>query len=154
MTLATIAQHVGETFFTSPWMTIDEQHLAQFAYSTYLDPDHADLTASKNNPLGSTLVDGFLLTSMLTMFHFNNSPVREPGIYGFNYGMDRVRFTHPVFVGEELRCVATLEKVDERPDGRVLVTTNNVIELKHTDKPAMVATWVTLFATLDGTSEA
>ena len=103
--LSDLAHHIGETYFESPWMSIDEPHLSQFAYATYLDPAFTDLTASKNNPLGATLVDGFLLMSMLTAFHFNNSPVAGDGLYGFNYGMDRVRFTHPVFVGEKIRCV-------------------------------------------------
>ncbi len=145
--LPQLADHVGELFFESPWMAIDPEHLGQFAYSTYLDPDYTDLTASRNNPLGAELVDGFLLLSMLTAFHFNNSPIEGEGIYGFNYGMDRVRFTHPVFVGQRIRCVASIAAVDPREDGTYLVTTDNTIEIEGNDKPAMVARWVSLFAT-------
>ena len=144
--LSDLAHHIGETYFESPWMSIDEPHLAQFAYATYLDPAFTDLTASKNNPLGATLVDGFLLMSA---FHFNNSPVAGEGLYGFNYGMDRVRFTHPVFVGEKIRCVATLAEVEARADGTYLVKTDNTIEIEGKDKPAMVARWLSLFATRD-----
>lgn len=147
--LSDLANHIGETYFESPWMSIDEPHLSQFAYATYLDPAFTDLTASKNNPLGATLVDGFLLMSMLTAFHFNNSPVSGDGLYGFNYGMDRVRFTHPVFVGEKIRCVATLDEVEARADGTYLVKTDNTIEIEGKDKPAMVARWISLFATRD-----
>ena len=136
--LPELTDHVGELFFESPWMAIDQEHL---------DPAYTDLTASKNNPLGAELVDGFLLLSMLTAFHFNNSPIKGDGIYGFNYGMDRVRFTHPVFVGQRIRCVATVAAVDPREDGTYLVTTDNTIEIEGVEKPAMVARWVSLFAT-------
>lgn len=145
--LTDLAHHRGETFFESPWMTIDEKHLSQFAYATYLDPEFTDLTASRNNPLGSGLVDGFLLMSLLTAFSFNNSPVKGEGIYGFNYGMDRVRFTHPVFVGQRIRCVSILAEVEPRPDGTCLVKTDNTIEIEGQQKPAMIARWLTLFAT-------
>ena len=145
--LTDLSEHVGEEFFTSDWLEIDADHLSQFAYATYLDPSVTDLTASRNNPLGSSLVDGFLLTSLLTAFHFNHSPVAGEGIYGFNYGMDRVRYTSPVFLGQRIRCVATLAEVEPRPDGTVLVKTDNVIEIEGADKPAMVARWLSLFAT-------
>lgn len=147
VTLAELESLVGKTFFESPWMSIDQEHLKQFAFATYLDDEHADLTASKNNPLGSTLVDGFLLLSMLTMFHFNNSPIKGEGIYGFNYGTDRVRFMNPVFVGENIRLVSTIVSAETRPDGTVLVTSDNTVEIEGKEKPAMVARWVSLFAT-------
>lgn len=147
ISLTDLHQHVGEAFFTSDWLAIDADHLSAFATASYLDPEHADLTASKNNPLGATLVDGFLLTSLLTMFHFNHSPVRGEGIYGFNYGLDRVRYTHPVFIGQRLRCISTIAEVTPRPDGTVLVATDNTIEIEDEAKPAMVARWLSLFAT-------
>ncbi|KRA24567.1 hypothetical protein ASD65_09190 [Microbacterium sp. Root61] len=149
MPLPTIVEHVGSTFFESPWMSVDSEHLGQFAVATYLDPAHTDLTASKNNPLGATLVDGFLLLSMLTSFHFNESPLSGEGIYGFNYGLDRVRFAHPVFVGQRIRCVSVLVEAEARGDGTWLVKTDNTIEIEGEDKPAMVARWVCLYATRD-----
>lgn len=145
--LSELERHVGEELFRSPYMAIDDEHLGQFAFSTYLDPTYTDLTASKNNPLGATLIDGFLLLSMLTAFQFNNSPLAETGVYGFNYGLERVRFTRPVFLGENIRCVATLAEAEERPDGTWRVVTDNVIEVEGSDKPAMVARWVCLYAT-------
>jgi acyl dehydratase len=147
--LAEIPGHVGKKFFQSPWTSVDAAHLSQFAWATYLDPEVTDLTASKNNPLGATLVDGFLLLSMLTALYFNNSPLSDAGIYGFNYGLDRVRFTHSVFVGQSIRCTATLVEADPRPDGSWRVVTDNVIEIQGEDKPAMVARWVCLYARRD-----
>lgn len=143
-----LRDYLGTTLFTSPWITIDQEHLAQFSWSTYLDPEYTDLTASKNNPYGSELVDGFLLVSLLTSIQFNYSPVRVSGIYGLNYGLDRVRFVSPVFVGQRIRFVSVLDKLEPRGEG-VLVTTTNTIEIEGQDKPAMVATWLTLQMTVD-----
>ena len=148
--LAQAHAKVGEALFVSPWTEVDSQHLAQFAWSTYLDPEHTDLTVSKNNPLGADLIDGFLLLSLLTSIHFNHSPLRADGLYGLNYGTDRVRFTSPVFLGQQIRCVCVVDSVQERPDDRMLITTTNTIEIQGQDKPAMVATWVSLY--VPGTS--
>lgn len=136
---------IGETLFVSPWIEIDREHLAQFAWSTYLDPEHTDLTVSKNNPLGPELVDGFLLLSLLTALHFNNSPLHADGLYGLNYGLDRVRFTSQVFLGERIRCVTVVDSVEDRGEGRRLIKTTNTIEVEGRDKPAMVAEWISLF---------
>ncbi len=136
---------VGETLFTSPWTTIDREHLAQFAWATYLDPEYTDLTVSRNNPLGPDLVDGFMLLSLLTALHFNNSTFESEGLYGLNYGMDRVRFISPVFIGEPIRCVTVLTSVEDRGQGQMMVKTTNTLEVQGRDKPAMVADWLSLF---------
>lgn len=136
---------IGETLFVSPWTEVDREHLAQFAWATYLDAGHTDLTVSRNNPLGPDLVDGFLLLSLLTSMHFNNSRIDPAGLWGLNYGLDRVRFTSPVFAGERIRCVAVLTAAEDRGDGRMLIKTTNTIEVEGRDKPAMVAEWVCLY---------
>ena len=92
--LSDLATTFGGTCFRSPWMSIDRPHLPQFAYATYLDPANRP-DGEQEQPAGHTLVDGFPADDMLTAFHFTNSPVAGDGLYGFNYGMDRVRFTHP-----------------------------------------------------------
>ncbi|MDG3013222.1 MaoC/PaaZ C-terminal domain-containing protein [Speluncibacter jeojiensis] len=140
------SEHIGETLFTSQWINVDREHLAQFGWSTYLDPDYTDLTVSKNNPLGPDLIDGFLLLSLLTSIHFNHNPITAgETLYGLNYGLDRVRFTAPVFVGQRLRLVCTIEEVQDKGAGQLLITTSNTLEVEGQNKPAMVATWLSLF---------
>ncbi len=79
----------------SGWLTIDRAHLSEFAHATYLDPAYVDLTPSRNHALGPDLVDGFLLLSLLVQFEFAVPLVQTDGRYGYNYGLDRVRFTAP-----------------------------------------------------------
>ena len=87
----------------SDWVTVDCEHLREFAHATYLDPAYVDLTPSRNHALGPDLVDGFLLLSLLVHFEFAVPLVRTDGRYGYNYGLDRVRFTAPVFAGQAVR---------------------------------------------------
>jgi hypothetical protein len=52
---------IGKSLGHGDWLTIDERHLRQFPEANYLTPFDADLSMSRNHPMGSNLVDGFLL---------------------------------------------------------------------------------------------
>lgn len=143
---------VGATS-VSEWLEIDQEHLSEFGHSTYLDPAHVDMTPSRNHALGPTLVDGFMLLSLLVHFDFASPTVDVPGGYGFNYGLDRVRFTAPVFVGERVRVRREVVEAEKRSDSRVRLVTDVTMEVDR-DQPetVMVARWVTL--AVDGDAEA
>lgn len=129
---------VGDEYYTSDWFTLDEDHLRQFSYATYLTPEHVDLTISKNNPYGPDLVDGFWMVSMLLYFNFKYGTRESDKEYGFNYGLNRVRFTAPLVLGERIRVRAVVTALQHRDDG-VLVTTQNTMEIEGKSKPCMVA---------------
>ena len=65
-------------------------------------------------------------------------------VMGINYGLDRVRFPHPVPVNSRVRAVSELSKVETTGQG-VRVVTAVTIELEGADKPAVVAEWITLY---------
>lgn len=141
------------TTTVSEWLEIDQEHLSEFGHSTYLDPAHVDMTPSRNHALGPTLVDGFMLLSLLVHFDFASPTVNVTGGYGFNYGLDRVRFTAPVFVGERVRVRREVVEAEKRSDTRVRLVTDVTMEVDR-DQPetVMVARWVTL--AVDGDAEA
>src|ERR1700691_5821742 len=93
----------------SGWLTIDREHLAGFAFSTYLTAD----ALGRSLPPSPThdLVDGFLLLSLVA--HADLAlPLLDPTTtYAYNYGLDRVRFTRPVHVGESVRVSRTVTRV-------------------------------------------
>lgn len=142
----------GNELFLSEWFELDRQHLEQFAWSTYLDPAHVDLTVSANNPYGADLVDGFWQLSMLLHFHFRYAPRGEAGEYGFNYGLDRVRFIDPLLLGQRIRVRAEILDETGHPAGR-LVTTRNTMEVEGKDRPCMVADLLLLRVTPDTDGE-
>ncbi|WP_052195364.1 MaoC/PaaZ C-terminal domain-containing protein [Deinococcus radiopugnans] len=136
----------------SDWLTIDQEHLSEFSHSTYLDPAHVDLTASRNHALGPELVDGFLLLSLLVYFNFKSPLSSLDGSYGFNYGLDRVRFTSPVFLGEPVRVRRKVTQVVDKTPTRTLVTVDIEMEAgRESPRVVMVARW--LYMLVDGNAE-
>lgn len=134
---------VGDEYYVSDWFELDAEHLREFAHSTYLDPEHVDLTVSRNNPYGSDLVDGFWMLSMLLHFNFKYGSRQTDTEYGFNYGVDGVRFTAPLMLGERIRVRSHIERIREHAQG-TLLSTRNIMEIEGKEKPCMVATMHTL----------
>ena len=57
-----------------------------------------------------------------------------------NYGLNRVRFIHPVRVGSRIRSTATLVSVTEVTGGAQLVVSQRVdVEVDGKPKPACIA---------------
>jgi acyl dehydratase len=67
--------------------------------------------------------------------------VKPAGIsQALNYGLDRVRFIAPVKAGSRVRNRINLLAAEARGDGRMLLTTENTIEIEGEPKPALIAT--------------
>ena len=62
-----------------------------------------------------------------------------------NYGLERVRFLAPVRSGKRVRNRIKLASVEEKGNGRYLVTTENTIEIEGETKPALIARTVAIF---------
>ena len=141
--------HVGKEIAVSDWITIDQHQVDMFAESTR-DPDwmHVDVERSRQeSPYRSTIVQGFLMMSLLIHLSHECDLVPEGTEYGLNYGMDRVRFTAVVPVGSRVRVRVRLLDVTPRGEGRYLMKTANTLEVEGQDKPGMVADWLVLWFT-------
>ena len=94
------------------------------------------------SPFGGTIVQGFLISSLVIYFSHEFGGLPADASYGLNYGIDRARYLTPV--------LTTLTEFQERDEGRFLIKTNHVLELEGSEKPAAVVDWLTLnFADLD-----
>jgi len=135
----------------SEWITIDGPHLRAFWYATYLTaPDLGHDAVGP--PPGDKLVDGFLLLS-LTAHAGHAQPVLDPAsTYAYNYGVDRVRFTRPVLVGEQVRLQRVVAGVRMKTPTRALIRFDGTIEVRGDERPAAVASWLALY--VDETAEA
>lgn len=129
---------------TSDWITIDQDRINRFADATddhqwiHTDPERAAA-----GPFGSTIAHGFLVLSLLPALAADRVSL-DGTVMGINYGLDRVRFPHPVPVNSRVRVVSELSKVEATGQG-VRVVTGITIELEGADKPAAVADWITLY---------
>ena len=141
--------HIGEELAVSDWTTLTQEQVDMFATATK-DPDwmHVDVERSRQeSPYGTTIVQGFLMMSLV--IHLTHETNTEPAgvAYGLNYGMDRVRFTSVVTVGSRVRSRIKLLQVSPRGEGRYLYKTQHYLEVEGQEKPAMVADWLALFFT-------
>ncbi|MCC3267888.1 MaoC family dehydratase [Arthrobacter gengyunqii] len=129
---------------TTDWITIDQGRINRFADATddhqwiHTDPERAAA-----GPFGATIAHGFLVLSLLPALASDRVSL-DGTVMGINYGLDRVRFPHPVPVNSRVRVVSELAKVESTGQG-VRVVTGITIELEGADKPAAVADWITLY---------
>jgi acyl dehydratase len=133
---------VGETIGTTGWMAVTQDQVDRFADATG-DHQwiHVDEERAADGPFGGTIAHGFLTLSLLP--HFVKQTYRIEGTkMGVNYGLNRVRFTSPVPVGSKVR--GNVELVDVADiEGGVQMTTKVTVEIEGSERPALVAEWLT-----------
>ena len=61
-----------------------------------------------------------------------------------NYGFDRVRFLAPVRAGKRIRGRFTLDSVEEKAPGQILMRHTVTVEIEGEHKPALTAQWLGL----------
>ncbi len=145
LTLATIADAVGQELGVSDWVTVDQPMIDAFAELTgdrqWIHTDPA--RAAREAPTGTTIAHGLLTLSLLPAMRNAVGVIPEDAGRAINYGYDRVRFLAPVPPGSRLRTRVVLAAAEERGQGW-LITTQNTVEVAGGVKPAMVADALTL----------
>ncbi|HEU6441764.1 MAG TPA: MaoC family dehydratase [Microvirga sp.] len=138
---ALIGQEVG----VSPWRRIGQEQIDRFAKATddyqfiHVDPERA-----KNTIFGGTIAHGFLTLSLLPSLAEDALPDLEGKTIGVNYGLDKVRFISPVHSGARIRARFVLDEVSRRADNELRLRHTVTVDIEDSDKPALVAQWVTL----------
>ena len=128
---------------TSEWLTIDQDRISAFADATN-DHQwiHVDVDRAAAGPFGATIAHGFLTLSLLPYFAAEVFSLETPGAR-LNYGLEKVRFPHPVPVDSRLRSHVRFGAVTDLPTGKQLVILHT-IEIEGVAKPACVAAHVVL----------
>jgi acyl dehydratase len=94
------------------------------------------------SPFGATIAHGYLTLSLIPYLMGNVDPEmpRFPGMrMSVNYGLNRVRFPHPVVVGARIRARVTPIGADLIGDDALQVVTRVTVEIENVAKPACVA---------------
>lgn len=157
-TLQQMRARVGSELGVSGWLKVEQPMIDEFARSTKdLDWLHVNPAwAARETPYGGTIAFGFWTLSMLTHFSHQVGMWPVDVAYALNYGLDRVRWVHPVKVGSRIRMRCTLAELSERGDDRLLIRTSNLVEIEGESRPALTAEWLGLFipggASSDGES--
>jgi acyl dehydratase len=141
--LRDLRDKIGQEVVVSDWLEISQERIDQFAEVTddrqwiHIDVERA----RRDSPYHSTVAHGFLTVSMLSRL-LNDSLKFGTVRMGLNYGFNRLRFTGPVPAGSRLRGRFTLNQLEEI-EGGVQTTWGVIVECEGTEKPCMVAEWVT-----------
>jgi len=143
-----ITSRIGEEIGISGWLTLDQDRITAFADATE-DRQfiHVDADAAARTPFGGTIAHGFLTLSLLSRMAAEAVLVPETTKMIVNYGLDRVRFLAPVRSGKRVRGRFTLDSVDEKAAGQILLRHAISVEIEDEDKPALSAVWLTLLFT-------
>jgi acyl dehydratase len=143
---AELMRYIGQELGTGEWLLIDQAMIDAFAHATGdVNWIHVDVERAKREmPDGRTIAHGYLTLSLLPLLSKTVYRIQQRG-KGFNYGVNRVRFTSPVPVGSRIRLKGTLKEA-EQVDAGTRLTFTCVIEIEGSARPAMIAETIGLIA--------
>ncbi|MFJ4293823.1 MaoC family dehydratase [Cupriavidus sp. NPDC089707] len=139
--MGTLGAFVGKELGVSAWLEVDQARIDAFAQCTG-DHQwiHVDVErARRESPFGGTIAHGYLTLSLLAGKMVDMGVVPADARAAVNYGVEKTRFLAPVKVGARVRNRVRLMSADNKGDGRVLLRTENTMEIEGEAKPAMVA---------------
>ena len=144
-TLAEIESRMGAEVGVSDWIMLDQPRIEAFAEATE-DRQfiHVDPASAAQTPFGGTIAHGFLTLSLLSRMAAEAMLVPDGIKMIVNYGLDRVRFLATVRSGKRVRGRFTLDLVEQKAPGQLLMRHLVTVEIEGEEKPALTATWLTL----------
>jgi acyl dehydratase len=112
--------------------TITEADLVNFsAFTGDWYPLHTDVEYVKTTPFKQRIAHGMLVLSVAT-----GLSRLEPGYVAAFYGMDKVRFVNPTFIGDMIHVEAeVIDKTDKAEKGGVITFKQEI--KKHTGEVAV-----------------
>ena len=140
---AELESKIGTEVHVGPWLTITQERINQFAQATedyqwiHVDPERAE----RESPFGATIAHGYLTLSLLPYLsgYVNpEEPIYPEAKWVVNYGMNRMRFPHPVKVEDRVRVRTVLQAVEEVAGGLQIIS-QMTIEIEGEEKPGCVA---------------
>jgi acyl dehydratase len=139
--MATLSEFAGCELGTSEWTLVDQKRIDAFAACTG-DRQwiHVDVErARRESPFGSTIAHGYLTLSLVASLATEMGLIPADAKAGLNYGLDKVRFMTPVKAGARVRNRVVLLSAEDKGGGRVLIKTQNTLQIDGEEKPALIA---------------
>lgn len=142
--LAEFKSMKGKDLPHSDWLTVSQEMINDFANAT-LDKQwvHVDEErAAKESPFKSTIAHGFMSLSLLSKM-LGDLIYIESVKMGLNYGLNYVRFPHPVPVNSRLQMQARIKNIEDQQKG-VKITFECQVVIEGYEKPACVAEFLAM----------
>lgn len=139
---ADLATQVGQEIGVSSWIAVEQARINEFAHCT--DDHqwiHVDVErATRESPFKAPIAHGYLTLALLAPMSVEALISRIEAKQFVNYGLEKVRFLAPVRAGKRVRNRVKIVAVEDKGNGRWLLTTENTVEIEGEDKPALIAT--------------
>ena len=105
------AQYAGQELGISDYLKIDQERINAFAEAT-IDHQwiHTDPERAKESAFGGTIAHGYLTLSLLPYFWEQIADIRNIKMM-VNYGIEKLKFSQPVMVGDEIRLKVKLNSL-------------------------------------------
>ncbi len=138
-TLEKLRAQVGHETVVTEWVDVSQERIDLFAKATGdFQWIHVNTERSKKeSPFGGTIAHGFLTLSLLGKFYLDDIDIPFCDV-GVNYGLNKVRFTHPVPAGSRVRGRFVLSRLDDVDNG-IQMTWAVTFEIEGVERPACVA---------------
>lgn len=138
---------VGAESGPGNWFTVTQDMINGFADATR---DHQwihvdEERAARGSPFGATVAHGFFTLSLIPHLTGMVEPDKPayPGVaLTVNYGLNRVRFPHPLLAGARVRARKQLQSVEEVKGNGLQLIHNVTVEIEGVEKPTCVAEMV------------
>ncbi len=130
---------IGRELAISDWIQISQEKINLFADATgdhqwiHTDPERCRI----ESPFKQTIAHGHLILSLLPHLFYQVVYFQDAALT-INYGLNRVRFTHPVLVDSYIRAKFHLKNLQEIPGG-VRIVNQVIFDIKAQEKPACLA---------------
>ena len=138
---------VGAESGVGDWFSVTQEMINGFADAT-LDRQwiHVDVErAARESPFGAPVAHGFFTLSLIPHLTGMVEPdkPRYPGVaLTVNYGLNRVRFPHPLLAGSRIRARTQLQSVEEVRGNGLQMIHNVTVDIEGVEKPTCVAEMV------------
>jgi carnitine-CoA ligase len=142
---ADLPKLVGQRFVGNTFV-IEASERQAFETVTWIDKAYVD---GHPPEFPADIIEGFHSLALLDAIQktaFRSSPTES---YGFNYGLNRVRFPSQMFIGDRIVPTFVVRSVERRGPG-FLVVTDCELRVEGAEKPGLVAEWVGLVLPREG----
>ncbi|OGR24033.1 MAG: dehydratase [Desulfobacterales bacterium RIFOXYA12_FULL_46_15] len=136
---------LGKSLPKGEWVTVTQDMINAFAIAT-LDRQwiHIDVErAKKESPFRSTIAHGFLSAALISSM-IGDLVLIKSMTMGVNYGLNNLRFPHPVPVDSRLRLVCSVRKIEDFSESGIKVFWNCELEIESILKPACICEFIAL----------
>ncbi|VUD52494.1 putative enoyl-CoA hydratase 1 [Thalassocella blandensis] len=147
--MRSLSHYAGMDLGTSAWCKVDQTMINLFAEATgdkqYI---HTQPELAANSVFEGTIAHGLLTLSLIPQWLYPMlTPICPADCTLVNYGIDKLRFLHPVKSNSYIRCSIKLSGCDQRSAHEWLLKLHVEVQIHGVEKLALVAEVLTLMLT-------